>query len=158
MRARAEPGRPHAAAGGGPWLEEIAAASADVVGVDWTVDLGRARRRVGSGVALQGNLDPAVLFAGADAIRSEVARVLASFGPADGGTGRNGHVFNLGHGISQHTPPESVAALTAAVAELRAAGTDVDDPDENDTYRYAHFIAPDGDLYELVQELAPPTS
>ena len=67
--------------GGGPWLEAIAAIGADVVGVDWTVDLGAARRRVGAGIALQGNLDPAVLFAGADAIRREVAQVLARFGP-----------------------------------------------------------------------------
>ena len=64
--------------GGGPWLEAIAASGADVVGVDWTVDLGAARQRVGAGVALQGNLDPAALFAGADAIRREVAGVLAA--------------------------------------------------------------------------------
>ena len=103
--------------GGGPWLEAIGELGADVVGVDWTVNLGRARARVGAGVALQGNLDPNVLFAGAEAIRSEVAAVLASFhaGPA---TGRNGHVFNLGHGISQHTPPEHVSVLVDAVHEL----------------------------------------
>jgi uroporphyrinogen decarboxylase len=106
--------------GGGPWLEEIAAAGADVVGVDWTVHLGRARARVGDGVALQGNLDPAVLFAGAGAIRSEVAHALASFGRADAGATRNGHVFNLGHGISQHAPPESVAVLIEAVHRLSA--------------------------------------
>jgi uroporphyrinogen decarboxylase len=105
--------------GGGPWLEEIAAAGADVVGVDWTVNLGQARRRVGSGIALQGNLDPAVLFAGADAIRREVAGVLAGFGAADIGN-QNGHVFNLGHGISQHAPPESVAVLVDAVHALSA--------------------------------------
>jgi uroporphyrinogen decarboxylase len=95
--------------GGGPWLEEIAASGADVVGVDWTVHLGQARRRVGAGIALQGNLDPAALFAGAGAVEREVAAVLAGFGAADGEAGRNGHVFNLGHGISQHAPPESVA-------------------------------------------------
>jgi uroporphyrinogen decarboxylase len=103
--------------GGGPWLEAIAGTGADVVGVDWTVALGPARRRVGPGIALQGNLDPAALFAGADAIRAEVARVLAGFGPVDGS---NGHVFNLGHGISQHAPPESVAVLVEAVHRLSA--------------------------------------
>jgi uroporphyrinogen decarboxylase len=97
--------------GGGPWLEEIAATGPDVVGVDWTVHLGRARQRVGPGIALQGNLDPAVLFANPEAIRREVERTLAAFGPVDG----NGHVFNLGHGISQHAPPESVDALVEAV-------------------------------------------
>jgi uroporphyrinogen decarboxylase len=101
--------------GGGPWLEEITAAGADVVGVDWTVHLGRARRRVGAGVALQGNLDPAVLFAGPDAVRREVEHVLASFGAAEVDGGRNGHVFNLGHGISQHAPPENVAVLVETV-------------------------------------------
>ena len=106
--------------GGGPWLEAIAAAGADVVGVDWTVDLGAARKRVGPGVALQGNLDPAVLFAGADAIRREVAVVLAGFGAAAGEGDRNGHIFNLGHGISQHAPPESVAVLVEAVHRLSA--------------------------------------
>ena len=104
--------------GGGPWLEEIAAAGADVVGVDWTVHLGRARERIGPGIALQGNLDPAVLFAGADAIEREVAHALSTFGRAQRGAGRNGHVFNLGHGISQHAPAESVAVLVEAVHRL----------------------------------------
>ena len=103
--------------GGGPWLEEIAAAGADVVGVDWTVHLGQARRRVGAGVALQGNLDPAVLFAGEQAIEREVAHALASFGAAAEGAA-NGHVFNLGHGISQHARPESAARLVDAVHQL----------------------------------------
>ena len=106
--------------GGGPWLEAIAASGADVVGVDWTVNLGAARQRVGPGIALQGNLDPAALFAGADAVRREVAGVLAGFGRADEGGIRNGHVFNLGHGISQHAPPESVAVLVDAVRGLSA--------------------------------------
>src|SRR4051812_30572118 len=101
--------------GGGPWLEAIAASGADVVGVDWTVHLGRARRRVGAGVALQGNLDPAVLFAGPDAVRREVEQALASFGRAEPDGARNGHVFNLGHGISQHAPPDSVAVLVETV-------------------------------------------
>lgn len=98
--------------GGGQWLEAIAAAGCDAVGLDWTTDLGEARRRVGARVALQGNLDPAVLFADAESIRREAGKVLASFGRG------HGHVFNLGHGISQFTPPESVAALVAAVHEL----------------------------------------
>jgi len=102
--------------GGGPWLEAIAASGADVVGVDWTVHLGAARKRVGRGIALQGNLDPAALFAGADAIRREVAGVLAGFGQVE--SGRNGHVFNLGHGISQHAPPESVSVLVDTVHAL----------------------------------------
>jgi uroporphyrinogen decarboxylase len=102
--------------GGGPWLEEIAACGADVVGLDWTVNLGRARAQVGHRVALQGNLDPAVLFAPPEAVAREAVAVLDSFGRpqrADGGW--DGHIFNLGHGISQHTPPEHVAALVEAV-------------------------------------------
>jgi uroporphyrinogen decarboxylase len=102
--------------GGGPWLDDIAACGADVVGLDWTVNLGAARERVGSRVALQGNLDPAVLFAPPAAVAREAIAVLESFGRpqrADGGW--DGHVFNLGHGISQHTPPEHVQALVEAV-------------------------------------------
>jgi uroporphyrinogen decarboxylase len=98
--------------GGGVWLESIAQIGADAVGLDWTVDIGQARRRVGSGVALQGNLDPAVLFSTPEVVRAEAAKVLTSFGPG------SGHVFNLGHGISQHTPPANVAALVDAVHEL----------------------------------------
>jgi uroporphyrinogen decarboxylase len=100
--------------GGGPWLEDIAASGADVVGVDWTVDLGAARQRIGARAALQGNLDPAVLFAGEEAIRREVASVLASFGPASAGAAGSGHIFNLGHGINQHTPVEAVDVLVDA--------------------------------------------
>ena len=101
--------------GGGLWLEDIAAVEPDVIGLDWSVNLGQARQRVGSRVALQGNLDPSVLFAPPPAIRTEVARVLDSFGsPSHGG----GHIFNLGHGISQHTPPESVGVLVDAVHEF----------------------------------------
>ncbi len=98
--------------GGGLWLEEIAAAQPDVVGLDWTVNLGAARARIGARVALQGNLDPNVLFAGPAQIRTEVARTLESYGAP------TGHIFNLGHGISQHTPPESVAVLVDAVHEI----------------------------------------
>lgn len=104
--------------GGGLWLEEIAATGADVVGLDWTVNLAKARQRIGHLAALQGNLDPNVLFASPDQIRSEVQKTLASFGPWDRGDGLGaGHIFNLGHGISQHTPPESVSALVDAVHE-----------------------------------------
>ena len=103
--------------GGGPWLEAIAALGPDVVGVDWTQNLGQARRRVGSGVAVQGNLDPNVLFGGDDAIRREVAATLAGFG-AVSASAPGGHVFNLGHGISQYTPPEAVSTLVDAVHAL----------------------------------------
>lgn len=102
--------------GGGLWIEEIAAIGADVVGLDWTMNLGRARRQVGARVALQGNLDPNVLFAPPEAVAREARAVLDAFGPpqrADGGW--DGHVFNLGHGISQFTPPEHVSALVEAV-------------------------------------------
>ena len=98
--------------GGGPWLEDIAALRPDVIGLDWTVHLGKARARVGPGIALQGNLDPNVLFALPEQIAAEAARVLDSYGPHGPGAG---HVFNLGHGISQHTPPESVTALVETV-------------------------------------------
>jgi uroporphyrinogen decarboxylase len=101
--------------GGGLWLEQIADIGADAVGLDWTVNLADARRRVGSRVALQGNLDPNVLFAGPDQIRAEVAKVLESFGTPQAGTG---HVFNLGHGISQFTPPEAVTVLVDAVHQM----------------------------------------
>ena len=98
--------------GGGPWLETIAACGADVVGLDWTVPLSQARRRVDDRVALQGNLDPAVLFAPADVVKAQARAVLDDFGPARRGHGGlGGHVFNLGHGISQHTPPDHVHAL-----------------------------------------------
>jgi uroporphyrinogen decarboxylase len=102
--------------GGGLWLEEIAGIGADVVGLDWTMNLGAARKRVGQHVALQGNLDPHVLFAPPEAVAREGVAVLDSFGRpqrADGGW--DGHIFNLGHGISQFTPPEHVAALVEAV-------------------------------------------
>jgi uroporphyrinogen decarboxylase len=102
--------------GGGVWLEQIADCGADVVGVDWTVNLADARRRVGGQVALQGNLDPAVLFAPPAAVAREGMAVLDSFGRpqrADGGW--DGHIFNLGHGISQYTPPEHVSALVEAL-------------------------------------------
>jgi uroporphyrinogen decarboxylase len=108
--------------GGGLWLEEIAATGVDAVGLDWTVNLGKARERVGGKVALQGNIDPSVLFAPPSTIRIEARAVLDSFGNFPG------HVFNLGHGISQFTPPENVAELVDEVHRhsrtIRAAGGD----------------------------------
>jgi len=102
--------------GGGPWLDEIAASGAEVVGVDWTVDLARARQRIGGRVALQGNLDPMALFGGETAVRREVRRVLDRFGnPQRADGGHDGHIFNLGHGIHQLTPPDVVAALVDEV-------------------------------------------
>jgi uroporphyrinogen decarboxylase len=95
--------------GGGQWLESLAHIGADGVGLDWTVDIAKARARVGDRVALQGNLDPAVLFATPEVIRREANKVLAGYGHGAG------HVFNLGHGISQFTPPENVAALVETV-------------------------------------------
>jgi uroporphyrinogen decarboxylase len=95
--------------GGGPWLEAMAGAGADALGIDWQTSLGDARRRVGHRVALQGNMDPMALFASPEAIAREAGRVLDDFGAGPG------HVFNLGHGVSQHTPPESVQALVEAV-------------------------------------------
>ena len=101
--------------GGGQWLDDIADIGADAVGVDWTVNLADARQRVGQKVALQGNLDPSVLFSRPETIRDEVGKVLSSFGKPDLATG---HVFNLGHGISQFTPPEAVSMMIDAVHEL----------------------------------------
>ncbi len=103
--------------GGGLWLEEMAEQlDCQALGLDWTVNLASARRRVGDRVALQGNLDPNVLFAQPAQIQAEVVKVLQSFGPAVGSDGiRGGHIFNLGHGISQHTPPDHVIALVEAV-------------------------------------------
>jgi uroporphyrinogen decarboxylase len=98
--------------GGGLWIDNIANTGCDAIGLDWTMDIGIARQKVGDKVALQGNLDPAVLFSNPDAIRNEVEKVLSSYGYG------SGHVFNLGHGISQHTNPENVAAMVAAVHEL----------------------------------------
>ncbi len=102
--------------GGGPWLEQIAGIGADVVGLDWTVNLGAARALVGDRVALQGNLDPNVLFAPPDAVAQQARAVLDSFGRPQRADGTwDGHIFNLGHGISPFNPPEHVAALVQAV-------------------------------------------
>jgi len=101
--------------GGGLWLESLADSNVDALGIDWTVDIGSARQRVGAQVALQGNLDPAVLLSTPDVVAGEAEKVLAAFG-----TG-TGHIFNLGHGISQFTPPENVAALVDTVHEVSAS-------------------------------------
>jgi len=98
--------------GGGAWLQDMAQTGCHALGLDWTTDLGYARARVGAKVALQGNLDPAVLYARPDRIREQVTGVLERFGPG------SGHVFNLGHGIQQHVDPEHVAVLVDAVHEL----------------------------------------
>jgi uroporphyrinogen decarboxylase len=95
--------------GGGQWLDAIAACGCDAVGLDWTTDLGTARQAIGERVALQGNLDPALLHARPEAITAGVVELLASYGAGPG------HVFNLGHGIQPHTPPGHVAALVEAV-------------------------------------------
>ena len=112
--------------GGGLWLEQMGQLDCEVLGLDWTVNLARARATVGGqaggpGKALQGNIDPNVLFSSTTQIAAEVAKVLESFGrphqaPAnDPDQPGPTHIFNLGHGISQHTPPENVAALVDAV-------------------------------------------
>ena len=102
--------------GGGLWLADMKDLDCDVLGLDWTVNLGMARALVGDSKALQGNIDPNVLFAPPAAIEREVAAVLDSFGaPHQGDSTGPTHIFNLGHGISQHTPPEHVATLVNAV-------------------------------------------
>ncbi|WP_434153882.1 uroporphyrinogen decarboxylase [Pseudomonas sp. JZ134] len=100
---------------GGLWLESMAASGADALGLDWTCDIGDARSRVGDKVALQGNMDPAVLYAKPNAIRSEVARILARYGKG------SGHVFNLGHGITPEVDPAHAGAFIEAVHELSAS-------------------------------------
>jgi uroporphyrinogen decarboxylase len=103
--------------GGGLWLDEMKDLDCDVLGLDWTMNLGKARAIVGNQKSLQGNIDPNILFAKPDQIATEVTRVLDSFGKphADASKRGTGHVFNLGHGISQFTPPEHVSALVDAV-------------------------------------------
>jgi uroporphyrinogen decarboxylase len=102
--------------GGGLWLEEMGQLDCDALGLDWTVNLGRARAQVGAHKALQGNLDPNVLFASPEQVSEQARRVLDSFGTPHQGEGQGPtHIFNLGHGISQHTPPEHVSALVETV-------------------------------------------
>jgi len=98
--------------GGGQWLDELADTGVDALGLDWTTNLGQARARIGDRVCLQGNLDPMSLMAEPEQVRAQVRRVLDSYGRPTAG---NGHVFNLGHGISQFTAPEAVAAMVDEV-------------------------------------------
>lgn len=98
--------------GGGQWLELMADTGADALGLDWTTDITRARARVGDRVALQGNLDPAILLASPARIREEVARLLADFGRG------SGHIFNLGHGVTPQVDPAHAGAMFEAVEEL----------------------------------------
>ena len=100
--------------GGGAWIEAMADTGCDAVGLDWTVDIGGARKRIGHRTALQGNMDPCVLYASPERIRQEVASILESFGPGDG------HVFNLGHGVHPHVDPDHLAVMADAVHELSA--------------------------------------
>ena len=100
---------------GGQWLESIAATGCDAIGLDWTTDIGSARQRVGAQVALQGNLDPAMLHASGSRIRREVASILASYGSGAG------HIFNLGHGITPEVKPERARDFIEAVHELSQA-------------------------------------
>lgn len=98
--------------GGSAWLEEMAATGCDALGLDWTIDIGEARRRVGGQVALQGNMDPSTLYASPAIIRESVARILKDYGQG------SGHVFNLGHGIHPAIDPEHAGAMIEAVHEL----------------------------------------
>ncbi len=104
------------AKGAGQWFSKVVGAGADVLGVDWTLDLGHARTIVGERVALQGNLDPATLLAPPEVIRREVRRVLDSYGDAPG------HIFNLGHGITPEVPPAHAKAMIEAVHEFGTRG------------------------------------
>jgi uroporphyrinogen decarboxylase len=99
---------------GGLWLQDIAESRCDCVGLDWTIEIGRARSLIGSKVSLQGNMDPSILYSTPDSIRAEVRRILASYG-----TG-SGHVFNLGHGITPDVDPANVSAFVDAVHEYSA--------------------------------------
>jgi uroporphyrinogen decarboxylase len=100
--------------GGGLWLQDIADTGCDAVGLDWSVDIHLARQLIGDKVALQGNMDPAIMATSPDTIKQEVGRILADFGHG------NGHVFNLGHGITPNITPDNVAALVNAVHEISA--------------------------------------
>jgi uroporphyrinogen decarboxylase len=98
--------------GGSQWLEDMVEAGPDALGLDWTIEIGEARRRTADRVALQSNLDPCMLYASPERIRAEVGRILESYGHG------HGHVFNLGHGIHPDIDPDRPAALVAAVHEL----------------------------------------
>ena len=106
--------------GGGQWLEAMADTGCDALGLDWTCDIGEARRQVGAQVALQGNMDPALLYAKPAAIEKEVRRILQAFHDGGGSSGDGGHVFNLGHGITPEVDPERVRVFVDAVHEHSA--------------------------------------
>ncbi len=114
---RKHPGKPviYFVNGCAPYLDDYASSGADVLGVDWRVGIDEVRRRVGDGVALQGNLDPGALFASPADIRARVAEILER-------AGQRGHIFNLGHGVLPETDPEHVRAMVTAVRELSAKG------------------------------------
>lgn len=105
--------------GGNQWLELIAASGCNAIGIDWTIEINSARQRVGASVALQGNMDPAILFGSETTIQAEVARILESYGS------HAGHVFNLGHGISQHTDPDHVRLLVDTVHAMSACNSKI---------------------------------
>jgi len=115
--------------GGGLWLEAMGQLDCEVLGLDWTVNLGKARAQVGHKMALQGNLDPNVLFANPAQVEAEAIKLLDSFGQLHLDTKTTGptHIFNLGHGISQFTPPENVEVLVNTVhthsRKMRALAT-----------------------------------
>jgi len=98
---------------GGMWIEAIAATGCDAIGLDWTIDIADAKARVGDKVALQGNMDPSMLYASKDRIEQEVATILNGFG--NDGTG---HVFNLGHGIHPDVNPENAVHFVECVHRL----------------------------------------
>jgi uroporphyrinogen decarboxylase len=98
--------------GGGLWLEAMAKTGCDALGLDWTVDLAKARARVGKKVALQGNMDPYVLYASNARVRQEASDILKDYGAG------SGHIFNLGHGIHPTVDPEKVSVLVNSVHEL----------------------------------------
>ena len=98
---------------GGAWLEAMAATGADALGLDWTINISEAKQRVGDKVALQGNMDPAMLYATPERIREEVNTILTDFGHEN-----TGHVFNLGHGITPDVSPDNAGAFFNAVKDL----------------------------------------
>jgi uroporphyrinogen decarboxylase len=101
--------------GGGLWLEDQVKAGSDALGLDWQTDIAIAKKNVGQKVALQGNLDPAILLSKPEAIEKEVKRILDSYGSG------SGHIFNLGHGITEHTPPEHVEVMLQTVRDYSAS-------------------------------------
>jgi uroporphyrinogen decarboxylase len=112
--------------GGGIWLSDIAQSGADVLGLDWTINLARAREVINQAsskpIAIQGNLDPSILLSNPKEIEKRVRQCFEDLSTVKlaEGSSLNGHIFNLGHGISQFTPPENVAALVSKVRQCSA--------------------------------------